>query len=75
MNSGGTSRPYALLVPGASAHRPEKRWPVERFAELGEVASAVAIAAETARNFNANAGPRSEDERIAASVALMEAAW
>ena len=34
-----------------------------------------AIAAETARNFNANAGPRSEDERIAASVALMEAAW
>jgi ADP-heptose:LPS heptosyltransferase len=36
MNSAGTSRPYALLVPGASAHRPEKRWPVERFAELGQ---------------------------------------
>jgi len=34
-----------------------------------------AIAAQTARNFNANAGARSEDERIAASVALMEAAW
>lgn len=27
-------RPYALLVPGGSAHRPQKRWPVERFAEL-----------------------------------------
>ncbi len=27
-------RPYALLVPGASEKRPEKRWPVERFAEL-----------------------------------------
>jgi ADP-heptose:LPS heptosyltransferase len=37
MNSAGTSRPYALLVPGTSASRPEKRWPVERFAELGKV--------------------------------------
>jgi ADP-heptose:LPS heptosyltransferase len=36
MTSAGTARPYALLVPGASAHRPEKRWPVERFAELGQ---------------------------------------
>jgi ADP-heptose:LPS heptosyltransferase len=36
MSSAGTARPYALLVPGASAHRPEKRWPVERFAELGQ---------------------------------------
>ncbi|WP_340149247.1 glycosyltransferase family 9 protein [uncultured Sneathiella sp.] len=25
---------YALLVPGGSAHRPEKRWPAARFAEL-----------------------------------------
>ncbi|MEQ8602211.1 MAG: glycosyltransferase family 9 protein [Marivibrio sp.] len=25
---------FALLVPGGAAHRPEKRWPVERFAEL-----------------------------------------
>ena len=30
----GLHRPYALLVPGGSAHRPEKRWPVERYAEL-----------------------------------------
>jgi ADP-heptose:LPS heptosyltransferase len=30
----GLSRPYALLVPGGSAHRPEKRWPAERYAEL-----------------------------------------
>jgi ADP-heptose:LPS heptosyltransferase len=36
MASTGTAKPYALLVPGASAHRPEKRWPVARFAELGE---------------------------------------
>jgi ADP-heptose:LPS heptosyltransferase len=27
-------RPYALLVPGAAAHRPAKRWPAERFAAL-----------------------------------------
>jgi len=26
--------PYVLIVPGASAHRPEKRWPPERYAEL-----------------------------------------
>jgi ADP-heptose:LPS heptosyltransferase len=31
----GLSAPYALLVPGGSAHRPEKRWPVEGWAELG----------------------------------------
>jgi ADP-heptose:LPS heptosyltransferase len=27
---------YALLVPGASPERPEKRWPAERFAALAE---------------------------------------
>jgi ADP-heptose:LPS heptosyltransferase len=27
-------RPTALLVPGSSAHRPEKRWPVEHYASL-----------------------------------------
>ncbi|HEX4179695.1 MAG TPA: glycosyltransferase family 9 protein [Caulobacteraceae bacterium] len=32
---GAKRKPYALLVPGGSAHRPQKRWPVERFAELG----------------------------------------
>lgn len=26
--------PYALLVPGGSPHRPDKRWPAERFADL-----------------------------------------
>lgn len=26
----------ALLVPGGAAHRPEKRWPAERFAELAK---------------------------------------
>lgn len=29
-------RPYALVVPGGSAHRPEKRWPAERFAALAK---------------------------------------
>jgi alcohol dehydrogenase class IV len=33
------------------------------------------IAGETVKNFNANPGARSEHERIAASIALMEAAW
>jgi ADP-heptose:LPS heptosyltransferase len=27
----------ALLVPGGAAHRPEKRWPAERYAELAEL--------------------------------------
>jgi ADP-heptose:LPS heptosyltransferase len=35
--SASAGRPYALLVPGSSAHRPEKRWPVEQFGELGEI--------------------------------------
>jgi len=26
--------PYALLVPGSSVHRPDKRWPADSFAEL-----------------------------------------
>ena len=27
---------YALLVPGGAAHRPAKRWPLERYAELAK---------------------------------------
>lgn len=34
------ARPYALLVPGAAAHRPEKRWPAERFAGLASALQA-----------------------------------
>jgi len=30
----GLSSPYALLVPGGAPHRPGKRWPAERYAEL-----------------------------------------
>lgn len=30
----GLSPPYVLLVPGGAPHRPEKRWPVERFGDL-----------------------------------------
>ena len=33
------------------------------------------IASETVKNFNANAGVRSENEQIATSIALIEAAW
>jgi ADP-heptose:LPS heptosyltransferase len=30
----GLTEPFALLIPGASASRPEKLWPTERYAEL-----------------------------------------
>ena len=30
----GLTSPYALLIPGASPHRPDKRWPVTHYAEL-----------------------------------------
>ncbi|KAF0178975.1 MAG: glycosyltransferase family 9 protein [Hyphomonadaceae bacterium] len=30
----GLKPPYGLIIPGASAHRPEKRWPAERYGEL-----------------------------------------
>jgi ADP-heptose:LPS heptosyltransferase len=33
-SSEASSRPYAMLVPGGSAHRLDKRWPVAQFAEL-----------------------------------------
>jgi ADP-heptose:LPS heptosyltransferase len=31
---GGQARPTVLLIPGGAAHRPEKRWPAERYGEL-----------------------------------------
>jgi ADP-heptose:LPS heptosyltransferase len=34
---GNTPKPYVLLVPGGSEHRPEKRWPVEKFADLAAI--------------------------------------
>ena len=33
-------RPYALLVPGASPARPEKRWPADRYAALAGILAA-----------------------------------
>jgi ADP-heptose:LPS heptosyltransferase len=30
----GLKTPYVLMIPGGSAHRPEKRWPADRFAAL-----------------------------------------
>lgn len=40
------NRPLALLVPGASPHRPEKRWPVTQFALLAQslIAEGMAVA-------------------------------
>ena len=29
-------RPVVLLIPGSSAHRPEKRWPIEHYGRLAE---------------------------------------
>lgn len=31
-----TTLPYALLIPGGSAHRLDKRWPIGRFAQLAK---------------------------------------
>jgi len=33
-------RPMVLLVPGSSAHRPEKRWPIEHYARLAQALQA-----------------------------------
>ena len=30
-------RPYVMFVPGGAAHRPEKRWPVEKYGELARI--------------------------------------
>lgn len=36
----GIKAPYVLMVPGASARHPEKRWPAEKYAELaGRIAA------------------------------------
>lgn len=31
------AKPYVMFVPGGSAHRPEKRWPVEKYGELARI--------------------------------------
>lgn len=36
----GLAAPYALLVPGAAPHRPEKRWPTARFGALAGMIAA-----------------------------------
>jgi ADP-heptose:LPS heptosyltransferase len=36
----GLREPYALLVPGASPHRPGKRWPAKRYGELAQALEA-----------------------------------
>jgi ADP-heptose:LPS heptosyltransferase len=39
----GIASPYILLVPGASEHRPEKRWPADRFGQLAQRAAAAGL--------------------------------
>ena len=34
---GVKARPYVMFIPGGSAHRLDKRWPVEKFGELGKL--------------------------------------
>jgi ADP-heptose:LPS heptosyltransferase len=36
----GIKGPYVLMIPGASPHRPEKRWPAENYAQLAQRAAA-----------------------------------
>lgn len=36
----GLSEPYALLIPGSSPGRPDKRWPAERYGELARALAA-----------------------------------
>ncbi|HEX3984382.1 MAG TPA: glycosyltransferase family 9 protein, partial [Acidisoma sp.] len=36
-NPPGVPEPYALLVPGASPHRPAKRWPTPFFGQLATI--------------------------------------
>ncbi|MFO0996921.1 MAG: glycosyltransferase family 9 protein [Alphaproteobacteria bacterium] len=49
------ARPYVLFVPGGSLHRPEKRWPAERYAELARRLSERGM--ETVLLGTANEGP------------------
>jgi ADP-heptose:LPS heptosyltransferase len=30
-------KPYVMFVPGGAAHRPEKRWPVDKYGELARI--------------------------------------
>jgi len=39
----GVPEPYVLLIPGGSAHRPEKRWPVAQFAALASRLAAAGV--------------------------------
>jgi ADP-heptose:LPS heptosyltransferase len=39
----GVAEPYVLLIPGGSAHRPEKRWPAAHFAALASRLAAAGV--------------------------------
>jgi ADP-heptose:LPS heptosyltransferase len=58
----GLPASYALLVPGGSAHRPEKRWPATHYAELARRLAAVG----TVPLLIGGAAERAELARIAA---------
>jgi len=42
----GEGRPVALLVPGAAPHRPAKRWPADRYADLARRLDALGLAVQ-----------------------------
>jgi ADP-heptose:LPS heptosyltransferase len=56
-------RRYALMVPGGAVHRPAKRWPAVRYAELAEMLSQRAVTPVLI-------GTAQDDERIDAILAL-----
>jgi ADP-heptose:LPS heptosyltransferase len=58
----GLAEPFCLMVPGASLHRPCKRWPVERYAALARVLRAEGL------NVGVIAGPAEKD--LAAAIPL-----
>ena len=82
----GITGPYVLLVPGGSAHRPEKRWPVGSFTELARQlvargvtpvligAGADAHATGTIASFCAQALDLTSDTSFAEIVALARGA-
>lgn len=82
----GIAEPYVLLVPGGSAHRPEKRWPIGAFTELARRmasrgvtpvligASADAHATGTIASFCRQARDLTSDTSFAEIVALARGA-
>ena len=62
----GLQHPYALLVPGAAPHRPEKRWPAEKFRAVAAALAArgtlpVVVGSRAEASLAAAVGPEARD--------------